>query len=322
MSKNYNWNWEHLTQMKLKVGDLVIVTPNYNKTTEMAIVIDLDLTNGYTPQEIQNKFPNYNRYMNYDFVKNQHNGKAYRYVMLAHPSKGNEIYLFHPTYSQDSWRVSTLDRKWTTPTQEAEKNNKVMLRKKANNYVSAAIDDWKIKYGVMKEYNNYIKELHTQFGAGSRHRHSSSHQYNCAMWCLDKEKKILYKNYCDVLIDVIDNRWDHNPKSLRGLIQDAIPLAVKDRTNINVRIGEEQIEYNISFIHDQEYQYDWMKQIDFDERDTEYNNIVSNCPAELKEYLHIQARDFWGTTEWYTTRIKDSYNHTQRYEYNLTDKIE
>jgi hypothetical protein len=169
MSKNYNWNWEHLTQMKLKVGDLVIVTPNYNKTTEMAIVIDLDLTNGYTPQEIQNKFPNYNRYMNYDFVKNQHNGKAYRYVMLAHPSKGNEIYLFHPTYSQDSWRVNTLDRKWTTPTQEAEKNNKVMLRKKANNYVSAAIDDWKIKYGVMKEYNNYIKELHTQFGAGSRH---------------------------------------------------------------------------------------------------------------------------------------------------------
>jgi hypothetical protein len=137
-----------------------------------------------------------------------------------------------------------------------------------------------------------------------------------------EQAAVIYKNYCDVLIDVIDNRWDHNPKSLRGLIQDAIPLAVKDRTNINVRIGEEQIEYNISFIHDQEYQYDWMKQIDFDERDTEYNNIVSNCPAELKEYLHIQARDFWGTTEWYTTRIKDSYNHTQRYEYNLTDKIE
>ena len=173
----------------------------------------------------------------------------------------------------------------------------------------------------MKEYNNYIKELHTQFGTASRHRHRS-HQYDCAEWCLEKEKIKLHKDYADVLCDLIDNRWDHNPKSLRGLIEDAIPLAVKDRINISIRIGEEQIQYNISFLHDQDYQYDWMKQIDFDERDKEYNNIISNCPTELKEYLTCEARDFWGTTDWYTTRIKDTYHHTSRYEYNLIDKIE
>tara|TARA_R100001509_G_scaffold159382_1_gene125817 strand:+ start:731 stop:1693 length:963 start_codon:yes stop_codon:yes gene_type:complete len=320
MSKNYNYNWEHLTQMKLNIGDLVIVKPNYNNTTEMAIVIDMDLTNGYTRQEIINKFPNHNRRLNSDFVKDQHNSKSYRYVVLAHPSKGNEIYLFHPTYSQDSWRVSTLDRKWTTPAQEQIKNNINTLRKKARAYEQNAMNDWSQKYGVMKEYNNYIQELHGQYGQGSRHR-SRSHQYNCAEWCLEKEKKELYNKYADVLIDVIDNRWDKNPKTLRGMIEDAIPLAEKEYINIDVRIGREQIQYDINFKHDQDYKYnfiDW----DMDDRDTEYNNIIAACPAELKEYISIEARDFWGTTDWYNTRVKDTYHHTSRYEYRLTDEIE
>ena len=322
MSKNYNWNWEHLTQMKLNIGDLVIVSPRYyNNTTEMAIVIDMDLTNGWTKQEIKNKFPNHNRSLNTDFVKDQHNGKSYRYVKLAHPSKGNEIYLFHPTYSQDSWRVSNLEGRWTTPAIQKEKDDIANLNKKARNYVSAAMDDWKIKYGVMKEYNNYIQELVTTYGTASRHR-SRSHQYNCAEWCVEKEKNILHKKYADILIDVIDNRWDKNPKTLRGMIEDAIPLAVKDRISIDLYIHKEKIQYNISFLHDQDYQYDWMKQIDFDERDKEYNNIISNCPTELKEYLTCEARDFWGTTDWYTTRVKDTYHHTSRYEYVLTDTIE
>tara|TARA_S200002703_G_scaffold139689_2_gene130521 strand:+ start:1533 stop:2492 length:960 start_codon:yes stop_codon:yes gene_type:complete len=319
MSKNYNRNWEHLTQMKLNVGDLVIAK-DYDNKTEMCIVVDIDLTNGYAQQEIINKFPNHRRRLNTDFVKDQHNSKSYRYVVLANPSKGNEIYLFHPTYSQDSWRVSTLDRRWTTPVLQQAQNKITDLRKKARNYVTNAVGDWKQNYGAMKEYNNYIKELHNQFGKASRHR-SLNNQYDCAIWCLEKEKEILYKNYADVLIDVIDNRWDHNPKSLRGMIEDAIPLAQRETLNIDVRIGREQIDYNISFKHDQDYKYDFIDW-DMDKRDTEYNNIVTACPAELKEYLNIEARNFWGTTEWYNTRVKDTYHHTSRYEYRLTDNIE
>tara|TARA_R100001509_G_C4850693_1_gene209979 strand:+ start:176 stop:1174 length:999 start_codon:yes stop_codon:yes gene_type:complete len=332
MSKNYNRNWEHLTQMKLKLGDLVIVKdydygPNGREEhRDMCIVVDLDLHNkGYSFEELNKRFsPDP---VSFNFVKQQHNGKAYRYVGLHNPrTQKKTIFLFHPTY-EEKWSTNSItggSYGWTTPALLQEKENERILQNSANAYVKKAKNDWIQKYGEMKEYKNYIQELHKTYGQGSRHR-SRSYQYDCALWCLEKEKKELYEKYSNILIDVIDNRWDHNPKSLRGMIEDAIPLAQKDNMNIDVRIGHDQIQYDISFIHDQEYKYNFISW-DMDERDTEYNNIISNCPSNIKPYVedHIscKAEDFWGTNEWYNNNVKNSFHHSQRYRYTLQDKIE
>jgi len=336
MSNNNNKNWKYLTSLNLKIGDLVCVryeeeihrglkASGMGHTTErkvdMCIVTELDLDNGYSQKEIKNKF---NQHASLMFVKDQHNSKSYRYVGLHNPRLGSrQIYLFHPTY-QHTWNERDLDHPslgWTTPDMMRQKEKESNLRKKASAYIKNAKMDWKSKYGVMKEYNKYVEDLK----ANSPRYAGKKYQYDCACWCIEKEKEILYQKYSAVMCDLIDNRWDHNPKTLRGLIEDAIPLAEKEYINIDVRIGREQIQYDISFKHDQDYRYEFIDW-DFDERDTEYNNIISNCPTNIKELVEehydMNPEEFWGTTEWYERNVKNSYHHTGRYEYRLTDPIE
>ena len=336
MSNNNNKNWEYLTSLNLKIGDLVCVRYEDNtyrghkaspmghttqQKSDMCIVVELDLDNGYSQKEIKNKF---NQHASLTYVKDQHNSKSYRYVGLHNPRLGSrQIYLFHPTYKQ-SWNERDLDHPalgWTTPAMLQQKEKERVLRNSASQYIKKAKQDWNSKFGVMKEYNKFIEDLKV-----NNPRYAGrKYQYDCACWCIEKEKEILYQKYSDILIDVIDNRWDKDPKTLRRMIQDAIPLAQKEFMNIDVRIGVEDINYNISFKHDQDYRYEFIDW-DFDERDTEYNNIISNCPTNIKPYVmehyHMDPQDFWGTTEWYEKNVKNSYHHISRYEYRLTDPIE
>ena len=104
MSKIYNKNWEYLTSLNLKVGDLVYQhTPRKGK--DFCIVLDMELDKGTSVKDIQEKYKlsHYSGDLDMMYVQSLETGKDYRWVALFNMrTKKQTYYLFAPTYQQSN----------------------------------------------------------------------------------------------------------------------------------------------------------------------------------------------------------------------------